>query len=268
MHAPSFRCLFSQGPHYTPIHYGNLYGGVKWVVLNKAPKTKVRRRMMATKTTAHFQTESLCVRVMVWERKKERFCWGLIQLWAWKAGNLHKLHAVWGAWGGSHTGKRYKGTWKKKRKHDPALWSRRKKEEVWIRERVKIGKERVLPCLPVGLNCTGTSLYIIWRIWQRHCCRADLTSSSHLNFIWQELHTLRWRNHLKNNVNVPSWQNLHKEFSVQCEFWFLMLCCFCLFLWKGLTWCWWHHAVEAVWSLYHCVSQMDPPPSAAAFVSV
>lgn len=92
----------------------------------------------------------------------------------------------------------------KKRKHDPALWRRKKKEEVWIRERVKIGKERVLPCLPVGLNCPGTSLYIIWWIWQWHCCRADLTSSSHLNFIWQELHMLRWCNRLKNNVNVQS----------------------------------------------------------------
>lgn len=46
---------------------------------------------------------------------------------------------------------------KKEGKHDPALWDCSKKDAAWIRERVKIGKERFLACLPVGSDCPGTS---------------------------------------------------------------------------------------------------------------
>lgn len=114
---------------------------------------------------------------------------------------------------------------KKNRKHDPALWCCRKKEEAWIRERVKIGRERVLPCLPVGLNCPGTSYNLV------NLAAAWLQDWSHIKLPPQP-HVLRWCNQLEKSVNV---QNCKRN--ILCKCWIteliLMLCCVCVSFRRG-----------------------------------
>lgn len=149
----------------------------------------------------------------------------------------------------------------KKRKRSPELWSCRKKGEVWIRERVKIGKERVLPCLPVGLNCPGTSLYIIWWIWQQHCCRAELSLMSHRTPTWISFYksyiydddaigvtlstfhlTASWCQKIVSVMLIPIFYGL----------------LFLTFFRDMLQWCWYLHAAEPLQSLHGCIKGLSP----------